>query len=186
MKVTRIFIFGIICFASVFLVLWLSDSGKNDAFDHGVGGGTSLPAELPEEHEVSPAPQSLYYRAYSVKQGDIVGTIAAEYGVSQDAIISLNKLKNTRTLQIGQILKIPSIDGISYTVKKGDTPESIADKYKISLEKLATINTLTDNTIETASIIFLPDAKLDWATLQEINGDLFRRPLHSSYYITSR
>ena len=186
MKAMRTFIFGIICFASVFLVLWSSDSGKNDAFDHGVGGGTSLPAELPEEHDSPSAPQSLYYRAYSVKQGDMVGTIAAEYGVSQDAIISLNKLKNTRALQIGQILKIPSLDGISYTVKTGDTPESIADKYKISLEKLATVNTLTDNTVEAASVIFLPDAKLDWATLQEINGDLFRRPLHSSYYITSR
>ena len=173
MKVTRIFIFSIICLASLFLVLWLSASGKNDAFDHGVGGGTSLPAELPEERDDHSVHQSLYYRAYSVKQGDMVGTIASECGVSQDAIISLNKLKNTRTLQIGQILKIPSIDGISYTVKKGDTPESIADKYKISLEK-------------PASIIFLPDAKLDWATLQEINGDLFKRPLHSSYYITSR
>ena len=105
MKVTRIFIFGIICFASVFFVLWLSDSGKNDVFDHGVGGGTSLPAELPEEQDSPSTPQSLYYRAYSVKQGDMVGTIAAEYEVSQDAIISLNKLKNTRALQIDQIFR---------------------------------------------------------------------------------
>ena len=78
------------------------------------------------------------------------------------------------------------MDGISYTVKKGDTPEALADKYKISLEKLATVNALTDNAITPASIIFLPDAKLDWATLQEINGDLFKKPLHSTYYITSR
>ena len=170
----------------MFLLLWSSDSRKNDAFDHGMGGGTSLPAELPEERQDFAVPQLLYYRAYSVKPGDMVGTIATQYGVSQDAIISLNKLRNTRTLQIGQILKIPSMDGISYTVKTDDTPESIADKYKISLEKLAAVNALTDNSIEPASVIFLPDAKLDWATLQEINGDLFRRPLHSSYYITSR
>ena len=83
MKAMRTFIFGIICFASVFLVLWSSDSGKNDAFDHGVGGGTSLPAELPEEHDSPSAPQSLNYRAYSVKQGDMDGTIAAEYGFIQ-------------------------------------------------------------------------------------------------------
>lgn len=187
MKITRIFIFSIVCFSFVLLFLWSSDSRKNDAFDHGMGGGgTSLPSELPDEQNNGASQSSLYYRAYSVKQGDMVGTIAAEYGISQDAIISLNKLKNTRTLQIGQILKIPSIDGISYTVKQDDTPESIADKYKISLEKLAAVNALTDNTIEAASVIFLPDAKLDWATLQEINGDLFRRPLHGSYYITSR
>lgn len=186
MKATHIFVCSILFFSVVFLLLWSSDSRKNDAFDHGMGGGTSLPAELPEERQDFAVPQLLYYRAYSVKPGDMVGTIATQYGVSQDAIISLNKLRNTRTLQIGQILKIPSMDGISYTVKTDDTPESIADKYKISLEKLAAVNALTDNSIEPASVIFLPDAKLDWATLQEINGDLFRRPLHSSYYITSR
>lgn len=186
MKATHIFVCSILFFSVVLLLLWSSDSRKNDAFDHGMGGGTSLPAELPEERQDFAVPQLLYYRAYSVKPGDMVGTIATQYGVSQDAIISLNKLRNTRTLQIGQILKIPSMDGISYTVKTDDTPESIADKYKISLEKLAAVNALTDNSIEPASVIFLPDAKLDWATLQEINGDLFRRPLHSSYYITSR
>lgn len=186
MKAMHIFVCSILFFSVVFLLLWSSDSRKNDAFDHGMGGGTSLPAELPEERQDFAVPQLLYYRAYSVKPGDMVGTIATQYGVSQDAIISLNKLRNTRTLQIGQILKIPSMDGISYTVKTDDTPESIADKYKISLEKLAAVNALTDNSIEPASVIFLPDAKLDWATLQEINGDLFRRPLHSSYYITSR
>lgn len=186
MKAAHIFVCSILFFSVVFLLLWSSDSRKNDAFDHGMGGGTSLPAELPEERQDFAVPQLLYYRAYSVKPGDMVGTIATQYGVSQDAIISLNKLRNTRTLQIGQILKIPSMDGISYTVKTDDTPESIADKYKISLEKLAAVNALTDNSIEPASVIFLPDAKLDWATLQEINGDLFRRPLHSSYYITSR
>lgn len=187
MKVTRIFLFSILCFSLVFLVVWSSDSRNNEAFDHGMGGGgTSLPPEMPAEPQPHSDSSALYYRAYSVKQGDMVGTIAAAYHVSQDAIISLNKLKNTRTLQIGQILKIPSIDGISYTVKKGDSPEALADKYKISLEKLAAVNALTDNTIEPSSVIFLPDAKLDWATLQEINGDLFKKPLHSSYYITSR
>lgn len=184
MKVTRIFI--ILCFIASFLLLWMSYGSKEDSFDYGVGGGTSLPEELPEDQTGRCEPLSLYYRTYLVKQGDMVGTIASEYGVSQDAIISLNKLKNTRTLQIGQILKIPSIDGISYTVKKGDTPEAIADKYNISLEKLAAVNAITDNVIEASSVIFLPDAKLDWATLQEINGDLFRKPLHSGYYITSR
>lgn len=190
MKITRIFVFGILFFALVlFLVQPFSDKSlesSNDEMSGMGGGGTSLPTELPEEQQNEQTLHTLYYHAYSVKQGDMVGTIASEYGISQDAIISLNKLKNTRTLQIGQILKIPSMDGISYTVKQEDTPETIADKYKISLEKLAAVNALTDNTIEPATIIFLPDAKLDWATLQEINGDLFRRPLHSSYYITSR
>lgn len=154
----------------------------------GMGGAdTGLPSERPGavQGETEPAPD-LYYIAYTVKKGDIVGTIASKHGISQDAIISLNKLRNTRTLQIGQILKLPSINGIIYTVKKGDTPESIADKYQVSLEKVALVNNISDNIVPAGSVLFLPDAKLDWVTLQEINGDLFRKPLHGGYYISSR
>jgi len=152
----------------------------------GMGGAdTGLPSERPGEAVVEKIPE-LFYSVYAVKKGDMVGKIAEEHGVSQDAIISLNKLRNTRTLQIGQLLKIPSINGILYTVKKGDSPESIADKYRISLEKLALVNGITDNAVPAGAAIFLPDAKLDWVTLQEINGDLFRKPLRGGYYISSR
>jgi len=154
----------------------------------GMGGAdTSLPTVLPGQNETEKeqAPD-LYYIAYTIQKGDMIGHIADAHSVSQDAIISLNKLKNTRTLQIGQVLKIPSINGILYTAKKGDTPESIADKYNISLEKIALVNNFTDNIVPPGTVLFLPDAKLDWVTIQEINGDLFHRPLHGGFYISSR
>lgn len=154
----------------------------------GMGGAdTGLPSERPGavQGEKEQVPE-LYYIAYSVRTGDIVGNIAKEHGVSQDAIISLNRLRNTRTLQIGQVLKIPSINGILYTAKKGDTPESIADKYRVSLEKIALVNNISDNVVKAGAVLFLPDAKLDWVTLQEINGDLFSKPLRGGYYISSR
>jgi len=154
----------------------------------GMGGyDRPLPSEQPgqEGSEKTIKAEDLFYSVYTVQQGDMVGKIAETYGVSQDSIISLNKLKNTRTLQIGQNLKIPSMDGILYTAKQGDTPLSIADKYRISLEKIAIVNAIQDNAIEAGAVLFLPDAKLDWVTLQEINGDLFRHPLKSSYYISS-
>ena len=85
---------------------------------------------------------SLYYRAYQVQEGEMVGGIAARFDVSQDAIISLNKIKNTRTLQIGQLLKIPSIDGILYTVKDRDTISGIAKTYKIDEADILSVNKL--------------------------------------------
>lgn len=154
----------------------------------GMGGADgSLPSERPgaKNGDIDVIPE-LYYSAYMVKKSDIIGNIAKEHDVSQDAIISLNKLRNTRSIQIGQILKIPSINGILYTAKKEDTPSSIADKYHVSLEKIAVVNNISDNKLAPGSIIFLPDAKLDWVTLQEINGDLFLKPLHGGYYISSR
>jgi len=164
----------------------ISESGRQEFTGMG-GADGALPSERPDDiqGDVEKMPE-LYYSVYTTKPGDIVGNIAKSFNVSQDAIISLNKLRNTRTIQIGQQLKIPSIDGILYTVKSGDTPESIADKYRVSLEKIAIVNTITDNIVPAGTVLFLPDAKLDRVTIQEINGDLFRKPLHGSYYISSR
>jgi len=173
------------------------DSGPTEAPDLasiasgsmvGMGGSDAgLPSERPDGVEQGKDNLGeLYYTVYTVEKGDMVGKIADRFGVSQDSIISLNRLKNTRTIQIGQLLKIPSLDGIVYTVKQGDTPASIADKYRVSLEKIAMANGINDNVIPAGAMIFLPDAKLDWVTIQEINGDLFHKPLHGSYYISSR
>lgn len=186
-----VFIFSFLILAAAFYVLkdfsFLKKTNVKDQ-DTGMGGGdTALPTFKPDAAISEIGIQPLDYVVYAVKKGDIVGEIAAKYGVSQDAIISINKLRNTRTLQIGQLLKIPSMDGICYTVKKGDTPEKIADYYKISLEKLALVSNISDNnTLKAGSTVFVPDAKLDWATLQEINGDLFRTPIHGRFRITSR
>ncbi len=161
-------------------------AGTAEAFTGMGGSNTGLPSERPGETAEEQATPELFYTVYRVRKGDMVSKIAEEHGVSQDSIISLNKLRNTRTLQIGMLLKIPSITGILYTTKKGDTPESVSDKYRVSLEKVALVNGITDNEIQTGARIFLPDAKLDWITIQEINGDLFRKPLRGGYYVSSR
>lgn len=190
----KLYIFAISIFAFLF-IFYFAFAGlfqekqifMFEADNEGMGGGgTSLPDSDMDSVIPKIEMPSLYYSVYSVKKGDIVGQIAAGYGVSQDAIISLNKLRNTRTLQIGQLLKIPSIDGIVYTIKKGDTLENIADVYKISLEKLTLVNNISDSSFVPGSMIFLPDAKLDWVTIQEINGDLFKTPIHGRYRVSSR
>lgn len=176
------------------------------------------------------AEPALYYTVYEVREGDVVGRIAQRYDISQDAIISLNKLRSTRALQVGQLLKIPSVDGILYTVKNGDTFSSIAAAHQISLERLVLLNTPSsskesppsvrtlvspfynsaarescvpfpfssakqwrENTsfdavqpLQPARVLFLPGAHLSARALQEINGDLFRAPLRSRYYVSSR
>jgi murein DD-endopeptidase MepM/ murein hydrolase activator NlpD len=75
---------------------------------------------------------------YAVQAGDIVGTIANKFGVSQDSIAWANsKLEdNPDLLMIGDVLYIPPVDGVLYTVAKGDTLESIAKKYKATVEDI--------------------------------------------------
>ncbi|MBR7064635.1 MAG: M23 family metallopeptidase [Treponema sp.] len=134
-------------------------------------------------HEIS----DVSYLTYRVKPGDMIGPIADQYGITQDTIISVNGIRQSRLLQVGQYLKIPSIPGILYTVKKdGETPETIAKKFDVSAEKCAHVNSIeTTAAIKAGATLFVPDAELDRWTLQEINGDLFRWPLRGGYYLSS-
>ncbi len=131
---------------------------------------------------------SLSYISYRIKKGDMIGYIADEFGVTQDTIISVNNIRQSRLIQPGQYLKIPSMPGILYTVRTGnETITTIAKKYKIEAEKCALLNNLgVEDQLPAGKILFLPGAELDWVTRQEINGDLFKKPIKRSYYTSSK
>lgn len=129
----------------------------------------------------------LTYMSYRIREGDMVGIIAERFGLSQDTLISVNNIRKTRLIQIDEYLRIPSMSGVLYTTKTNDeTPFSIAEKYQVSAKKTASVNDFEEDTLlEVGVTVFVPDAFLDWVTRQEINGDLFLRPLRSRYYISS-
>lgn len=134
--------------------------------------------------DVSPA---LSYTAYRIKKGDMIGVIAEEFNLTQDTLISVNNIRKTRLIQPGQYLKIPSMPGILYTVREdGETLGSIAKKYEISGDKCAQVNNLAlETALSAGTTLFLPDAEMDWVTRQEINGDLFQRPIKGRYDFSS-
>ncbi|MBR4600619.1 MAG: M23 family metallopeptidase [Treponema sp.] len=131
---------------------------------------------------------NLSYFAYRVRSGDMIGRIAEAFDVTSDTIISVNNIRNSRLLQIGDYLKVPTMPGILYTVKKdGETIETIAEKYKVDALKCSVVNHIApDFSINAGSTLFVPDAELDWVTRQEINGDLFRKPIRARWYRSSR
>jgi murein DD-endopeptidase MepM/ murein hydrolase activator NlpD len=136
----------------------------------------------PEPTEYS-QPQMLFYSAYTVSPGDTIGEIVKNFGLNQDTLISLNAIKNSRLLRIGQVLRIPNQDGILYTVKDGDTLGTIAEKYHTDPNSIQMVNELFSEQINVGSSLFIPGAQLEWTALQEINGDLFIWPVRG--YITS-
>ncbi|MDR2053018.1 MAG: M23 family metallopeptidase [Treponema sp.] len=150
------------------------------------GDDTALAAlvtGVPEPVEYSRL-QMLFHTSYTVKQGDTIGQIARDFGLNQDTILSINNIRNSRLLQIGQRLNIPNQDGILYKVKKGDLLVKIAENYNVEVSALRTVNELFSEKVNEGSTIFIPGAKLNLMDLQEINGDLFNWPLRG--YITSR
>jgi spore germination protein len=74
-----------------------------------------------------------------VKQGDSIFRIAQQYGVSADAIISANGLKNPEQLVIGQAIVIPG-DFSKFTVQPGQSMYSIAQSFGIPPQALAAAN----------------------------------------------
>ncbi len=150
-------------------------------------GETTLDGLVAAEGEIPQESYDLSYTAYRVRPGDMIGVIAENTGLTSDTIISVNSVRSSRNLQIGTYLRIPSMPGILYTVRNdGEVLEKIAEKYKIDLAKCMKVNNVTENVaLKAGTTLFLPDAELDWVTRQEINGDLFHRPIHSRYYISS-
>jgi murein DD-endopeptidase MepM/ murein hydrolase activator NlpD len=174
-----------------------SDRVKEQASaEAGVGGGDYREKAIPEglveagnfelgmlEPESFSKPRTLLYNAYTVQKGDMIGGLAESFGLNQDTLISINNIKNTRLVQIGQVLRIPNQDGIIYTVKKDDTLETIAAKYKSSASDIQIANELFSDKALPGTSLFIPGAQLDWMEKQEINGDLFMWPVAG--YITS-
>lgn len=149
---------------------------------NGMGG-----ADVTPQPEMGIEMPELYYTVYRIQEGDMIGVLAETYGVTQDTLISVNNIKQSRSIMPGQYLCIPSMPGIVYTTREeNETPETIAEKYKVSAAKVAHLNNMeATSAFPVGTTLFVPDAELDWVTRQEINGDLFTRPLRRGYYISS-
>jgi murein DD-endopeptidase MepM/ murein hydrolase activator NlpD len=130
---------------------------------------------------------NLSYFTYRVRKGDIPGTIAEKFGITTDSVLSLNHINNARGLQIDQYLKIPTMSGILYTTGgSSETVAKIAEKYEVDASKVAAANHLALNAaLPSGTTVFVTDAEMDWETRQEINGDLFRKPIKAAYRISS-
>ncbi|WP_339922742.1 LysM peptidoglycan-binding domain-containing protein [uncultured Cyclobacterium sp.] len=120
-------------------------------------------AELPEREPVKP----LHSATYRVRSGDVLGKIAAKYGVSVNQLKSWNGLYSN-TIKIGQVLHIhqdqdnfeknlASTQSIStnnnggklYTVQPGDSLWLISKKLEgVTIDQLKKLNNLNNNQIK--------------------------------------
>ena len=194
------FLFRLAALLCLLVVFWPGKFKRQNeipALESGIGGGTlseevfsggedgiilipaSFEAESVElEPEAFSKSRALIYDTHLVQSGENISTLAVNYGLNQGTIISINKIANTRLLQIGKVLKIPNQDGILHAVASGDTLESVAERYKADIEAIKIANELFSDKIVTGTDLFIPGAQLDWVTIQEANGDLFIWPIN--------
>jgi len=129
------------------------------------------------ESESSYVARIIFYNYHVVRSGDNISTLAVNYGLNQDTVVSVNKITSSRLLQIGRVLKIPNQDGILHTVRSGESLGAIAERYRVDQETIKNVNELFSDKIVSGTDLFIPGARLDWTRLQEINGDLFIWPV---------
>ena len=109
-------------------------------------------------------------QTYTVKAGDTLYGISNQYGVSAKELADLNNV-NANTLQIGQILKIPTNSGTNpsnifvYTVKKGDSLYNIAKKYNTTVKDIIALNGLKSTNLSIGQQLRIPQEYTETNTI---------------------
>lgn len=97
---------------------------------------------------------------YTVKRGDTLGKIAAQYGTTVQEIAQINGIQNVNLIYPGQVLRIHTNSNIPgsesnstgktyYTIKRGDTLWGIARRYGTTVQNL-----VEWNNIKTPNLIY--------------------------------
>jgi len=88
---------------------------------------------------------------YTVQSGDTVFNIAAKFGTTAPLIISINNLKNSGNLTIGQKLLIPVLSKqpvkVIHVVVSGDSLWKISNYYKVPAELITMNNKINTNNL---------------------------------------
>lgn len=86
---------------------------------------------------------------YIVQGGDVIGKIAADFGVNVGTILWANGLTAQSTIRPGQALKIPPVSGVLHTVERNDTLSTIANRYDADVAEIREANQLAPDAVLT-------------------------------------
>jgi LysM repeat protein len=100
---------------------------------------TATPTAFPT---ATPTPIFVFH---PVEAGETLISIASKYGITTEALLAANNIRDPANLEVGQDLLIPPKDGlrvpvVPHTVAAGDTLLSIAAKYGSSVKKILAAN----------------------------------------------
>lgn len=99
---------------------------------------------------------------YTVRQGDTIGQIAKDHGVTINTILWANEIDDVAKIKPGDTIIILATNGVQHTVVAGDTVESIAKKYKGDPQAIISFNGLPANgELTVGGTVTIPDGIKD-------------------------
>jgi D-alanyl-D-alanine carboxypeptidase len=106
------------------------------------------------------APASPILR-YTVQPGDSARGLAVRYGISLATLAAANELSDPDVLQVGQELRIPSLDGVLHSVQSGESLSQLAERYGVSISSLLEANRLVGE-LQAGALLVVPGAAPAW------------------------
>ncbi len=116
----------------------------------------SLP-EVPGTPKLARLLDLITVHNYTIQSGDILSAIGTGFEVTPETIASYNGISLYGNLQVGDTIKIPSINGRLYTVQSGDSLSVIGQRFGVSVQDVMDANNLSSSTIFVGQKLFLPD-----------------------------
>ncbi|MCK4554432.1 M23 family metallopeptidase [Candidatus Parcubacteria bacterium] len=122
------------------------------------GGSALVKPELAATSKIKRDREKIVY--YTIKPGDTVSTIAAEFEVSVNTILWENNLSAYSLIRPGNQLAILPITGVTHKVARGENLSKIAKQYNIGKNKIIEVNKLTDSSkLAAGQKLIIPDGR---------------------------
>jgi cell wall-associated NlpC family hydrolase len=97
---------------------------------------------------------------YEVQEGDTVGQLATQFGVSIWTILSANSLSDPDLIRPGTRLKVLAVNGVEHEIQEGENLADIAEFYKVDLGPLIDFNAISDpDNLRVGSRLTIPGAE---------------------------
>lgn len=116
---------------------------------------------------------------YEVQEGDTVGSIAQNFGVTANTILWANDIDDPDMIMPGDKIFVLPTTGVKHVVQNGDTIGKIAKKYEADEEKIIAFNDLpADGSLQEGDELIIPDGRIEEPT--PTPGGLNEREYYSS------
>jgi len=110
--------------------------------------------------DVFAAPSSQQDAVYIIQEGDTLGSITLQFGISLDDLLSVNEISDPNAVNIGQRLIIPGLEGMSGVLKSqvlpfGSSLTGLFRQYDLEKNDFVKLNRMTSPSETIAGVKFI-------------------------------